>query len=125
MKAIKLLSLLEPLFSLFKRFNTKTRNVEIKTSKDTEDMSNLQKAADFVKAFILGFEVDDALALLRLDDLYLDSFEVLDVKTLKGDHMVNELFVLVVRFFFISSCVSLGSLYWPFGWERRSHEIHD
>ena len=53
------------------RFNLKTRNVEIKAGKDTKDVANVQKAADFVKAFILGFEVDDALALLRLDDLFL------------------------------------------------------
>lgn len=28
--------------------------VEIKTTKDTPDVGNLQKAADFVQAFILG-----------------------------------------------------------------------
>ena len=47
------------------RFNVKDRNVEIRTWKETEDIANIQKAADFVKAFVLGFEVDDALALLR------------------------------------------------------------
>eukprot|EP00968_Pinguiococcus_pyrenoidosus_P009494 scaffold736_cov254-Pinguiococcus_pyrenoidosus.AAC.18 len=31
-------------------------------------------------AFLLGFEVQDAIALLRLDDLYIDSFQVQDVK---------------------------------------------
>uniref|UniRef100_A0A1B6CEH0 K Homology domain-containing protein n=1 Tax=Clastoptera arizonana TaxID=38151 RepID=A0A1B6CEH0_9HEMI len=69
------------------RFNLKTRNVEIRSCPDTEDMSNLQKAADFVKAFVYGFEVEDALALLRLDNLFVESFEIKDVKTLKGDHL--------------------------------------
>ncbi|XP_075060030.1 RNA-binding protein PNO1 [Mixophyes fleayi] len=69
------------------RFNLKTRNIEIKTCKETSDVGALTKAADFVKAFIMGFQVEDALALVRLDDLFLESFEVTDVKPLKGDHL--------------------------------------
>ena len=40
-----------------------------------------------MQAFLLGFEVADALSLLRLDDIYIDSFEVKDVKSLSGDHL--------------------------------------
>ncbi|XP_029376285.1 RNA-binding protein PNO1 [Echeneis naucrates] len=69
------------------RFNLKTRNVEIKTCKETQDIGSLTKAADFVKAFVLGFQVEDALALVRLDELFLESFDVTDVKPLKGDHL--------------------------------------
>ncbi|XP_011183309.1 RNA-binding protein pno1 [Zeugodacus cucurbitae] len=69
------------------RFNMKAKQVELRISDETPDISNLQKGADFVKAFLCGFEVDDALALLRLEDLFVETFEVKDVKTLRGDHL--------------------------------------
>lgn len=69
------------------RMNLKTRTVELRTNKSTTDQGALQKGADFIKAFTLGFDVDDAIALLRLDDLYIETFEVKDVKTLTGDHL--------------------------------------
>ena len=74
------------------RYNIKTKQVEIRqpeeqtSSTDVND-SSLQKAADFVRAFVLGFEIEDALALLRLEDLFVETFEVKDVKTLRGDHL--------------------------------------
>ncbi|KTF79324.1 hypothetical protein cypCar_00038162 [Cyprinus carpio] len=69
------------------RFNLKTRNVEIKTCRETSDIGALTRAADFVKAFVLGFQVEDALALIRLDELFLETFDITDVKPLKGDHL--------------------------------------
>jgi len=69
------------------RFNLSKKQVEIRSCKDTSDIGNIQKAEDFIRAFMLGFEVEDALALLRLDDLYVESFEISDVKALKGDHL--------------------------------------
>ena len=58
------------------RMNIKSRAVELRTSKYTTDSGALQKGEDFVKAFSLGFDVDDAIALLRLDDLYIETFEI-------------------------------------------------
>lgn len=85
------MALYEPITKQMKidvRMNLKTKKVELKTTKQTEDEGALQKSADFVQAFLLGFEIQDAVALLRLDDLYLECFEVKDVKqTLKGEHM--------------------------------------
>lgn len=86
------------------RMNVKSRAVEMRTSpKTTTDPGALQKGEDFVRAFALGFDLDDAIALLRLDDrmnlstaccgskadmfpVYIETFEIKDVKTLEGDH---------------------------------------
>ena len=69
------------------RMNTRQRTVEVRASPFTTDPGALQRAQDFLRAFMLGFEVADAVALLRLDDLFVESFEVTDVKPLKGDHL--------------------------------------
>lgn len=69
------------------RMNTKSRAVELRTSRHTTSPDALQQGEDFLKAFTLGFDVDDAIALLRLDDLYIETFEIKDVKTLQGEHL--------------------------------------
>lgn len=84
------LSLIQPLLEHMKlqvRMNTKRRAVELKSSEHTEDVGALQKGADYMKAFMLGFDQSDAVAILRLDDLFIESFEVKDVKRLNGDHL--------------------------------------
>ncbi|SJX63737.1 probable PNO1 protein [Sporisorium reilianum f. sp. reilianum] len=73
--------------SLQVRMNVAKKCVELKSSRYTSEQGMLQKGADFVKAFALGFEADDAIALLRMDDLFIDTFEIKDVKTLQGDNL--------------------------------------
>lgn len=84
---VNIFSPLTEILGLQVRMNVQRRCVEIRTSKHTKEIGALQKGADFVKAFALGFDVNDAIALLRLDDLFIDSFEIHDVKTLHGDHL--------------------------------------
>jgi len=69
------------------RMNIHKKAVELRTSKSTTDPGALQKGEDFIKAFTLGFDVADAIALLRLEELYIETFEIKDVKTLQGEHM--------------------------------------
>ncbi|KAI0018292.1 eukaryotic type KH-domain (KH-domain type I) [Xylariomycetidae sp. FL0641] len=71
------------------RMNVAQKRVELRTSKHTTDTGALQKGADFIQAFALGFDLDDSIALLRMDDLFIETFEVKDVKTLQGDHLAR------------------------------------
>ena len=84
------------------RYNVRSKQVEIRLGSETRDPSNLQRGADFVRAFVLGCEVEDALALLRLDDLFIESFEVNDVKTLKGEKIFSPVGVSETRLLCVS-----------------------
>jgi RNA-binding protein PNO1 len=69
------------------RMNTKSKCVELRSSKHTDSPSALQTGVDFVHAFAMGFDVDDAVALIRVPELYIETFEIKDVKTLNGEHL--------------------------------------
>ncbi|BGP42047.1 pre-rRNA-processing protein pno1 [Rhodotorula kratochvilovae] len=69
------------------RMNVHKRQVELKTSKHTPHPSSLTRAADFLAAYCTGFEYQDAIAMLRMEELYIESFEIKDVKMLHGDHL--------------------------------------
>ena len=55
------------------RMNVSARAVEMRSSSYTVDSGALQKGEDFVRAFCLGFDLEDAIAMLRLDDLYIET----------------------------------------------------
>ncbi|CBH14636.1 Pre-rRNA-processing protein PNO1, putative [Trypanosoma equiperdum] len=77
------------------RMNLRGRSVELRTCPATVEAAGnegskalLQKAEDFVKAVVAGFDVKDAVALLRMDDVYIEGFEVKDVRAnLQGDNL--------------------------------------
>lgn len=80
----------EPLVNHLKlqvRMDIRKKEVQIRTCSKTTDPGAVQKGEDFLKAFMVGFDIDDSVALLRLNDLYTETFEVKDVKTLTGDHL--------------------------------------
>jgi RNA-binding protein PNO1 len=60
------------------KMNTKLKCVEIRSCEKTEDVSAVHKSQEFLKAFMCGFDLQDSIAMLRLEDLYLETFEVKD-----------------------------------------------
>lgn len=67
---------LPPICKVTKPFHLcQERKVELKTTHDTLDVSNLQKRVDFVHTFMLGFSIANAVALLHVNDLYVDSLK--------------------------------------------------
>ncbi|EDR24076.1 pre-rRNA-processing protein PNO1, putative [Entamoeba dispar SAW760] len=79
----------QPIVSQLKlniRMNPSKKIIQLKTN-DKSQLDSLQRASDFINAIGKGFEVKDAIALLRMDDIFVDSFEIEDVKKLHGDHL--------------------------------------
>lgn len=56
------------------RYNIKKKRIELLSTKFTTNSSAMQKSVNFCKAICLGFEIKDAVAILRLDDIYIDRY---------------------------------------------------
>lgn len=79
------------------RMNTKGKCVEIRTCDKTVDISAMQKSEEFLKAFMCGFDLQDAIAMLRLEDLYLETFEVKD-----GKYLFNYFLIIFFKKIFLN-----------------------
>eukprot|EP00835_Amoeboradix_gromovi_P006275 NODE_709_length_4947_cov_0.132838.p3 type:complete len:192 gc:universal NODE_709_length_4947_cov_0.132838:1367-1942(+) len=64
------------------RFNPKMKVIELKG----KDELLLNKVRDVIRAFNSGFTMEDSLLMIRMEDMYLFSFHIKDVKTLNGEH---------------------------------------
>lgn len=62
------------------KMNPKQKCIEMRTCDSTQDVSAIQKSEEFLKAFMCGFDLQDSIAMLRLEDLYLETFEIKDGK---------------------------------------------
>jgi len=60
------------------KMNVKGKCVEMRSCDTTQDVSAIQKSGEFLKAFMCGFDLQDSIAMLRLEDLYLETFEIKD-----------------------------------------------
>lgn len=72
------------------RMNLKRKAVEVRPSSgrpSSQQLADVQKGVDYLHAFTLGFELSDCLALLRLDDLYVMTIHIKDIKNLQGAHL--------------------------------------
>ncbi|KAI5190614.1 RNA-binding protein PNO1 [Nematocida sp. AWRm77] len=69
------------------RMNLKGRTIDLRTCEATLSPVAIQRAEEFVRAIVLGFSVEDALSVLRLDTIYTDCFDIEDVKTLRNEHL--------------------------------------
>ncbi|KAK3024314.1 hypothetical protein RJ639_042996 [Escallonia herrerae] len=73
------------------RMNPKKRMVKMRVKADTPDAGNLQKCANFLSAFMLGFEVVDARALLFDDDIRVESFALANLEAAAGEALSDGL----------------------------------
>lgn len=80
----------EPIVKYLKldiRYNTKEHRVELRTNPLTSNPNAMTKAIDFLNAINAGFQIADALALIRLEDIFMDVFHITDIKDLQGDNL--------------------------------------
>lgn len=76
------------------RMNSRKNLIELRTTSSATiacNQNGIQSGADFVRAVVLGFEIRDAIALIRLSDIYLSSFDIRDIKFFnkKSDHWMR------------------------------------
>lgn len=79
------------------RMNIFKKRIDIRTCESTEDVSFVNRTEQFIKALCIGFNVEDAKAILKFPDVFLDHFNIHEVKILKNLHIERAIGRLIGR----------------------------
>ncbi|KAI5171583.1 RNA-binding protein PNO1 [Nematocida sp. LUAm3] len=69
------------------RMNLLGRCIDVRTCKKTLTPVAIQRAEEFIRSIVLGFPVEDAISILRVDSIYVNTFNIEEVRLLKNDHI--------------------------------------
>lgn len=68
------------------KMNVRTKNIEVRTCEYTVDAAYVERSIEFIRAILHGFTIEDSMAILKFADVFIDSFGVNEVKTLRNAH---------------------------------------
>ncbi|KAL6120358.1 hypothetical protein NUSPORA_02924 [Nucleospora cyclopteri] len=69
------------------RYNLKSKSVDLRTCEHTVDSAYLDRSTAFITAIIEGFKLDDAMAIMRYRDIFIDKFDISEVRKMKSSHL--------------------------------------
>lgn len=79
------------------RFNRRNKSVDLRTCETTQDPTYVERSACFVQAVIEGFKVEDAIAIMKYRDVFIESFGIDEIRKLKNGHMARALGRIIGR----------------------------
>ncbi|KAK1349517.1 hypothetical protein CWI38_0387p0030 [Hamiltosporidium tvaerminnensis] len=69
------------------RMNLATHSIDLRATPHTKDLSVLTRVEQYINSIIIGFNPEDIVDMLSDSNIYYDSFNFSEVKTLKNEHL--------------------------------------
>ncbi|KAI5148296.1 RNA-binding protein PNO1 [Enteropsectra breve] len=69
------------------RFNRLNRSIELRTCETTTDDSIIERAITYIQAVLYDFKIEDSLAIMKFKDIFIESFEITEIRKLRNSHL--------------------------------------
>ncbi|ORD96819.1 PNO1 [Hepatospora eriocheir] len=69
------------------RFDLKRKSVDLRACEKTKDIGFLDRGIEFLKAVLAGFKVEDSIAILKYKDVFMDKFDISEIRKMKSNHL--------------------------------------
>lgn len=69
------------------RFNPINKTIDVRNCRETVDLGYLDRSLIFISAILEGFKVEDSISILKYKDVFIDKFDINEVRKLRPNHM--------------------------------------